>query len=155
MRKREKAKGRRQTGSFLMLHHSMLEHRNFLRLSSHACKALLLIAGQYKGYNNGDLQATQRLALKSGWTSRGTFCVAITELELAGFIVRSRQGGRNRCSLYAITWQPIDDRKGKLDISATKVATNEWRGTNGGPPMGQLDPPAGQSGDRTTLPTQD
>ena len=37
-----------------------------------------------------------------------------------GFIIITRQGGRNRASLFAITWKEIDECKGKLDIDPTK-----------------------------------
>ena len=49
------------------------------------------------------------------------------ELEEKGLIRVSRQGGRNQCTLYAITWQPIDDCSGKLDINATTTAPHDWK----------------------------
>lgn len=142
----QRAKGRANGHSFVALPHHLLEHPAFLELSGYATKALLLLAAQYKGKNNGDLCATQELAARSGWTSKGSFHRALVELEAAGFIVKTRQGGRNRCSLYALAWKPIDECGGKLDVPASRVASNEWlHGRKSHPPVGQLAPPVGQS----------
>ena len=61
---------------------------------------------------------------------------AKNELIERGFIAVSRQGGRNKCSLYAVTWQPIDDCKGKLDIGASNKPLNLWKGWKASPKKG-------------------
>jgi hypothetical protein len=143
---RWKATGKGKTHSFVQFPHVMLTHPAFLNLSGRACKALLYLAGQYKGGNNGDLQATIKVARAAGWSSASNLQAATRELEEAGFIVKSRQGGRNRCSLYALTWFAVDQCDGKLDIPVTRVASNDWRKIRiCTPPVGQLDPPVGQS----------
>jgi hypothetical protein len=144
-RKRGRATGR-SGPSFLALQHRMLDHPRFLALSGRAIKTLLYLARQFRGKNNGDLQATWTLARSAGFKSSANLRSALQELEDAGFIVRTRQGGRNSCNLYALTWQSIDDCGGKLDVPPTRVASNEWlRGSLSSPPADQRDPPVDQS----------
>jgi hypothetical protein len=57
----------------------------------------------------------------------------LKELVHFGLIEMTRQGGLNRCSLYALTWRPIDDCKGKLDCAATKNASGKWKEWPGEP----------------------
>jgi hypothetical protein len=71
-----------------------------------------------------------------GWNSSDQLQKAKNELIERGFIAVSRQGGRNKCSLYAITWQPIDDCKGKLDIGASNKSLNLWKGWKASPKKG-------------------
>jgi hypothetical protein len=124
----------------------MLKHPAFHALSGRACKALFYLASQYNGHNNGDLQATIKLARKAGWKSSANLQLAILELEHLGFVVKSRQGGRNRCNLYALTWFPVDECGGKLEIPTSRVAPNDWRnGGTGRPQVGQPDLSVGQS----------
>ncbi len=52
---------------FLKLPYSILHHQHFSDLSPRALKLLLEIAGQYNGYNNGDLIATKSYLSKRGW----------------------------------------------------------------------------------------
>jgi hypothetical protein len=146
--KRGRAKGRgEKPHSFVQFPHYMLRSPQFQQLSARACKVLFYLAAQYKGKNNGDLQATYTLAKSAGIRSAANLRAGTVELEEAGFIVKSRNGGRNSCSLYALTWFPVDDCKGKLEnIAASHIATNAWRhGTLSTPPAVQLRPPAVQS----------
>jgi len=62
-----------------------------------------------------------------GWRSKGTLARAIDELKGRQWIIVSRQGGRNQCSLYALTFQAIDECKGKLDIYPSNVASGDWK----------------------------
>jgi hypothetical protein len=97
-----KPNGRRNgCASFVRFEHRLLDHPAFHALSPIAVKA--------KGLRSND---TLR---------RGTL-----ELIAAGFVVQSRQGGRNRCSLFALAWFPIDPCDGKLDIPATRTAPINW-----------------------------
>jgi len=126
--RRLRGKGRASNGSFLGLPHAVLNHPAFATLSPRATKLLLDIATQYRGKNNGDFCATLKTLKERGWNSSDQLSKALKELKERGLIVVSRQGGRNLCSLYAITWQPIDDCKGKLDIPASSKALNSWKG---------------------------
>ena len=124
---RARTKGRRESGSFLAIPHAVLNCHNYQQLSHKARSMLLELGRQYKGSNNGDLSATWNQLKVRGWRSKGTITSALKELEHFGFIIKSRQGGRRRCSLYAITWKAIDDCNGKLDIPATNVPFGYWK----------------------------
>ena len=125
--KRVRAKGRSTTGSFVSLPHSLVNHPSFATLSPRATKLLLDLLAQYRGYNNGDLSAPLRMMKKRGWRSSDQLTKAKNELLGRELILISRQGGLNKCSLYAITWQPINDCNGKLDILSTVRAPNGWK----------------------------
>lgn len=99
-------------------------------LSHKAAHLLDDLTSQYRGKNNGDLSAAPKTMALYGWTSHGSVDDAIAELIAQGFIEQTRQGGRNQCSLYAITWQPIDECGGKLDVKPTVVASNLWKPEN-------------------------
>jgi hypothetical protein len=88
---------------------------------------LIDIAAQYRGYNNGDLCAPLSVMKKRGWKSSDQLFKARKELLDRGLILTSRQGGLNKCSLFALTWFQIDDCKGKLDIPSTDVAPHNWK----------------------------
>jgi hypothetical protein len=47
-----------------------------------------------------------------------------------GWIIKTRQGGLHKCSLYGVTWLPINDCKGKLEVASTKGATHDWKDIN-------------------------
>lgn len=78
--------------------------------------------------NNGNLQAgqTEAASAEIGVSSRAVKA-AIKELKDTGFITVSRQGGKNRCSLYALTFFAVDDCGGILDIPATHTFTDDWK----------------------------
>ena len=55
-----------------------------------------------------------------GWKSNDQLRKALSELMHYGFLVKTRQGGRNLCSLYyALGWYAIDHCKGKHDAMET------------------------------------
>jgi len=125
--RRLRGKGRSTTGSFLSLPHSLLNHACFATLSPRATKLLIDLSAQYNGKNNGDLSAPLSMMKKRGWNSSDQLSKAKKELIERGLILVSRQGGLNKCNLYAITWKPIDECKGKLDIASTQAARQEWK----------------------------
>lgn len=141
-RKLERTKGRRATWSFVALPHDILESVEFSELSNSAVRVLLCLFGQYRGSNNGDFTAAWSVMQKRGWKSKGTLYRAIDDLQENGWILKTRQGCRNRCSLYGVTWLPIDACGGKLDVSATKTPLGTWRSKNslGGPLAGHIGP---------------
>jgi hypothetical protein len=93
-------------------------------MSGNAVKLLLALAYQYRGYNNGDLHAAFSIMRKEfGFNSPVTLAKAIKALLNARMIIQTRMHqfmnpGR-KCALYALTWQPIDECKGKLDCKPT------------------------------------
>lgn len=99
-------------------------------LPTRAVKLLCDMGEQYRGHNNGDLSAAWRIMQKLGWKSRDTLDKAERDLVRAGMIELTRQGGLNRCNLYALTWHPIDECGGKLDVPVTRVPSGLWRAPN-------------------------
>lgn len=126
-RNRLRAKGRRESGSFVSIPHDCLNHSNYTRLSAYAVKLLLDLCAQFRGTNNGDFTAAWRHMKARGWKSKATVARAMRELKLAGWVMQTRQGGRNQCSLYAVTFKPIDSCGGKLDIRGTNTAPGNWK----------------------------
>ena len=124
---RKKSKGRK-IEPLVGIPRMVVESFAFRNLSGNAVKLLMNLYVQYKGFNNGDLSAPfSTMQRMNGWKSKGTLSRAIKELIEAGLIEVSRQGGRHKCSLYAVTFKPIDDCKGKLDIKATTAPVNLWK----------------------------
>ncbi|MEM8682887.1 MAG: hypothetical protein AAGF72_05605 [Pseudomonadota bacterium] len=125
--KREKAKGRRDRGSFVRMPHAFLRHPKFAQLSPRATKLLIDLCSGYTGNNNGDFSIAWRLMSQRGWRSKQQLYKAIAELTETGFVVKTRQGGKHKCSLYAITLWPIDECDGKLETPATTTASGTWK----------------------------
>jgi hypothetical protein len=125
----------------------MLRDTKFQALPARAHKAYNYLASQYTGNNNGDLQMAWSIAKGKGWTSNSSLAAALRELIEAGFVMRTRQGWKNRCSLYALTCFPIHNCKGKHDEKPTNTAPALWLkpGNLCGPPAVQREPPAVQS----------
>lgn len=126
MKTRERAKGRRGKASFLGLPKQVITSDAYNQLNAWSVKLLVDVAKQYNGFNNGDLHAAFRILRKQGWRSKGTLFRAMKELIDKGFVELTRQGGKNRCNLYAVTWESIDECNGKLDVKETRVASNLW-----------------------------
>jgi hypothetical protein len=99
-------------------------------LSNTAFRLLDNLVAQYNGTNNGDLSAAFKIMKLYGWTSKGSVSGGLLELLEHGFIEQTRQGGRNQCSLYALTWHGIDECGGKLDVNPTNVPSNLWKPEN-------------------------
>ena len=134
---REKAKGRKSSGTHAAKPHHIFRP-NFKSktpspasvLNHSAAHMLDNLIAQYNGKNNGDFSAAPSIMKLYGWNSKGTVTNALNELLASGFIELTRQGGRNQCSLYAVTWLPVDECKGKLDVNETRVASNLWKPEN-------------------------
>ena len=124
---RRKIMGRAETGGYLKLPHAVMESPNYRALSPHARMLLNDLGLQFRGANNGDLSAAWKILHPRGWRSRDTLGRALAELLHYGLIEKTRQGGLNHCSLYALTWLAIDECRNKLDVSATRVASGLWK----------------------------
>ena len=124
MAKDKKSKSR---PSFLGLPHAVLDCPAYIELPNAAKVLLVDIGRQFNGFNNGDLSCTLSLMQKRSWKSKSQLDKAKAVLLEKGFIALTREGGRNRCNLYCLTWQKIDEHKGKLDRPATKAPLSYWR----------------------------
>lgn len=91
------------------------------------------VKGQYIT-NNGDLSITHKM-LKEEFNvsmSKSTLSNSLKRMIDKGFIIKTRQGGKNMCSLYALTYMKIGDIKGadgkrKIDYPPTEAPSNDWR----------------------------
>jgi hypothetical protein len=113
--------------SFIPLPLEILGCEKYCSLSPYSVKLLFDMLSQFKYGKNGDLCASWSVMSKKGWVSRDTLNNALKDLLAKGFIEKTRQGYRRVCSLYAVTWLPIDLCDGKLDVPETKVASKKWK----------------------------
>ncbi|MFA5901400.1 MAG: hypothetical protein WC829_20040 [Hyphomicrobium sp.] len=117
-------------GSAFIIPVTLLRHPNFTRLSANACKLVLDLGRQYSGFNNGYLSAAVSILEPLGWRSEATIREAVAECIHYGLIQKTRQGGRNRCNLFALTWWKVQEKDGRpLDVRATLQASHDWKET--------------------------
>ncbi len=132
-KKRERTKGRKTYKSFFGLPHDLLESANFISLSPRSVKLLIDIGVQYRGKNNGDLCIAWKLMKERGWKSKSQLHKAKTELLEKGILILSRVGGRNKATLFALSFNSIDEciekktQTSKLDINPTIIPLNTWK----------------------------
>lgn len=124
---RAKHKGRSDTRKFVKAYRDVLESDEYAALSAYGVKLMFDLYAQFRGNNNGDLCAAWSVMERRGWRSPSTLHRAVRELLEQGWIVTARKGGRNKASLFALTFLPIDECKGKLDIAPTTAPSNAWR----------------------------
>lgn len=132
---RKKTKARRESGTFLAIPKQIPLSEQYANLGAWGVKLLLDLYAQYNGKNNGDLCAAFSMMKKRGWRSKGTLNKAITELTNAGFIMKTRQGGKHKASLYAVTFRGVDECGGKLEVKPSPVPTNAWKKLTSVPAM--------------------
>ena len=126
-KKWSRVNNRRKNGTFSQLPHALLDSPAFISLSSKAVKCLIDIFRPYNGINNGDLSCTIKVMKQRGWKSKNHLERAKQELLENGIIVLTRQGGRNKCNLYAVTWIQIHECNGKLDRKPTNKPLGYWQ----------------------------
>lgn len=123
MARQQKRVGKDALGSFAGIPRIVIESRDFKELSHTGKVLLLLMAYQYRGKNNGDLSAAPALLKGWGISSKTTISKAVQELVERNLIIRTREGRflnpGGRCALYALTWKPIDECQGKIEVSPT------------------------------------
>ena len=147
--KKRRQKADRDGGRFVAVPAAVIDSPGYRAASGNAVKLLLELAAQFKGRNNGDLAMPWKLAKSKGWTSKDVLYRAKLDLLKKGLIAETRKGSRpHKATLYAVTWQGLDDCGGKLDMSP--VAFAKFRGayaqfdshgrTFGAPPDGPQSP---------------
>lgn len=124
--RRPRLKGRGKGPPFVQIYHSISDSDEFGRLTGNALKLLFELARQYRPGKNGDLSIPWSLLKDRGWRSQGTVADAKRELLDAGWIIETRKGGRHLCSLYALSWYPIDASDKHLE-PPTATAPNLWQ----------------------------
>lgn len=127
---RERIKGRKSKGRFLSLPASVLDNPDYRALSGNSIKLLIAMFYQYRGNNNGDLNASFSVMKDWGFVSKDTLQKAKQQLLDHGLIHETRNGQFMNpggvCSLYALTWLPVDECNGKLDIEATSTPLRKF-----------------------------
>ena len=113
MSRPQKFRAKHGGGAYMPLPRLFVRSTSFAKLSPHAVKLLFDLLAQYGGFNNGDLSAAWKLMSARGWKSRDTLAKALNELIDRDFIIKTRQGGMHRCSLFAVTLYQIDECRDK------------------------------------------
>jgi hypothetical protein len=125
---RRRVKGRSGDTFTMLPHHVFRANGNkpppTAVLSKISLLLLIEITLQFNGANNGNLSAAPKILEPYGWSSRGTIDKAIVENIAKGFLMQTRQGGKNRCSLYAVTWRGVD--AGPHDAQQDPVPSKLW-----------------------------
>lgn len=119
----------KQKASFAGIPRVVMECPDYINLSGSAIRLLNEMAYQFKGGNNGDLCPAWTLMKVRGFCSKSTLSKAIQELVAAEMIILTRQGHfiRNKASLYALTWESIDECLSKrLDESPTRIPSRHF-----------------------------
>ena len=117
-----------------------------MNLSPNAHKTLNYLASQYKGKNNGDLDICETNARERGLKmSAASLRRGANELEKAGVIEKTRQGGRNRNSLYALSWKEVNYEPRKHDYLTSVQPSMRWLRQKSSSPVTQIEPPVTQS----------
>lgn len=109
----------------------LLEHPDYWSVSAKARDLLTCLASQYNAgnANNGDLCAAESVMKKYRIWTNPTRKRVLKQLEDAELVVKTRQGHKRRCSLYALSWLPIDECPGKwLEIGPTKKPFKNYKG---------------------------
>ena len=120
-------------GPWIAMPLDFLRSRAWCELSPHASRMLMDLCSALgpNAKGNGDLSAAPAVMAPKGWASSGTKAAALKELELAGLVAITRQGGRRRCTLYAVTLWPLDCDPGKIEVSPGAFTTLDWEGPKG------------------------
>ena len=127
--RRARATGRRgeKQHTYVQMLHALLRDERFMNLSPNAHKTLNYLASQYSGFNNGDLDICETNARRRGLEmSAASLRRGANELEQAGVIEKTRQGGRNRNSLYALAWREINYNTQKHDYISSVEPSMRW-----------------------------
>lgn len=116
-RKKKRNKSQYQPhNNYFCLPHAVLDHPDFLSMSWAAQSLLIHICRFYNGFNNGDISIPRLMMKNRGWPA-GTLNKSKKELIDKQWLFQTRQGFKRKCSLFAITFIPIDDSKeNKYDV---------------------------------------
>lgn len=114
--RRRRAINHKNKGQFAGIPNRVIESPAFKSLRGNSVKLLMILAHHSNGYNNGDLAITH--SIMKEWFNKNTMYSARDELYKKGLIIVNAYGGRSGAgrklpSLYAVTWQPVDELKAK------------------------------------------
>jgi len=98
-------------GLFVPLRHDVLKSPGYRALGHPARNLLVDIAMQYipgRSRNNGALVACEKYLKPLGWRSKAVIAKGLAELLECGLLIKTKQGGINRPSLYALAFHNLD-----------------------------------------------
>lgn len=119
----------REPDHFYALPHMVVRSAEFQSLTPRATKLLFSLLAQFLGDNNGNLSAAWKVMKAIGWTSRDQLDKAIVELHAANFITVTKQGGKHKPTLYAVTFYAIHWCGGKLDLHPANWPCRQFLGS--------------------------
>jgi hypothetical protein len=127
-----KAKGRGEKAkNFAGIDRNVMESDEYIGLSYVARAVLQELAYQYNGRNNGDLTLARSLMAKRG-IKKDALDSAKKELLKADLVRITRKGQFQNpgglCDLFALTWRPINECGGKLDVKPTTQPPRIFKG---------------------------
>lgn len=111
---------------FFIARKDLFTHPKYYALSKNAKILLIELLARYNGKNNGDLAVTYQETVELLSIPKGIVKATFLELEEAGFIIKTRQGNRRECSLYAVTCYKLDAIE-KINQHATHSAGDDWK----------------------------
>jgi hypothetical protein len=124
---KEKRRKKWGGGPFIALSRPFLNSYLLKILSPLATRLLFNLLSQYNGMNNGDLTLAWSVMENYGWSGRSTLEKARKQLMECGLLLLSRQGGKHKPSLYALSLFSIDECNGKLEeLKPTEAPPNDW-----------------------------
>lgn len=112
---------------FFALPRDLMDMEDYQKLTSVESRLLQEAMYQYNGSNNGNLSFAYSDMKHRGFNSKSSLERARLGLVNKGFLQITRQGysgkeGRRLCTLYAITWIPVQEISGiVLDVPPTKT----------------------------------
>jgi len=128
MARRDFKKGR--GSSFAGIDRQVLDHPDYINLSGGAVKVLTELVRQFKGRNNGDLTLAESVIKDRNLGAKQSIKRYIDELIANDLIIRTRVGRFKNpggiCALYALTWQPINECGGKLEVNPTTTPLRKF-----------------------------
>lgn len=128
-KKRNELKKSLNNNTFTALRHDVINSTEFNNLSLSAKWVFIKLLTLYNRSNNGCLSMpqTKEQAEKLGMSDR-TLKNAIKELLETRFIEMTRQGGKNQCSLYAVTCFPLNEiNQNGITLKATQSPSDKWK----------------------------
>jgi len=131
--KRGRKHGVAVSGTWLPVPRDFLRSRAGAELSPHAAKLLLDVFGMLgtNASGNGDISLTPKRMSIRGWAARSSLNAAAQELIDHGLLIKTRQGSRLDCSLFACTLWPLDCDIDKLDVRPGCYVTSAYMGADG------------------------
>lgn len=136
MARDSKKRGIAVAGTWVPLGLTFLRSRACAILSPHGAKLLLDLLALLgpNATRNGDLSITPKTMMARGWPGRATLLAAVSELEEHGLIVKTKQGSRLDCNLFALTLYPMDCDFKKLDVGPGCYTSRDWEQSGLNPP---------------------